>query len=278
MSGPAGRGDRRREAARVPGGCGAAGRGRDRRGLAFVDPEQAALVTTIELDGGAHGLAMVTGLDNPSCSRPQGRRTHRIRRHRGRRRRGRRRPTDKGQGWGSSRFQDPARGLTTARRARWSTSWIWHRADITAGPWTVTWSSRTATRSTPRRLPDGFVPSAWGADLTRTSRTKTARTPSCSTARGRRAAIHTGPQPPPGGSGGHRGHVDRGAAHLLTRTLSAPADCRAGRTVRHRRRDVLRPVADRMNDVYVRLFIVAAYTVFAAIWTGWWKGRAASGS
>ena len=30
-----------------------------------------------------------------------------------------------------------------------------------------------------------------------------------------------------------------------------------------------------MNDVYVGLFIVAAYTVFAAIWTGWWKGRAA---
>ena len=30
-----------------------------------------------------------------------------------------------------------------------------------------------------------------------------------------------------------------------------------------------------MNDVYVGLFIVAAYTVFAAVWTGWWKGRAA---
>ena len=30
-----------------------------------------------------------------------------------------------------------------------------------------------------------------------------------------------------------------------------------------------------MNDVYVGLFIIAAYTVFAAVWTGWWKGRAA---
>src|ERR1700752_821393 len=28
-----------------------------------------------------------------------------------------------------------------------------------------------------------------------------------------------------------------------------------------------------MNDVYVGLFIVAAYAVFAAIWTGWWGGR-----
>ena len=28
-----------------------------------------------------------------------------------------------------------------------------------------------------------------------------------------------------------------------------------------------------MNDVYVGLFIVAAYTVFAAVWTGWWKGQ-----
>ncbi len=30
-----------------------------------------------------------------------------------------------------------------------------------------------------------------------------------------------------------------------------------------------------MNDVYVGLFIMAAYTVFAAVWTGWWRGRAA---
>ena len=30
-----------------------------------------------------------------------------------------------------------------------------------------------------------------------------------------------------------------------------------------------------MNDVYVGLFIVAAYTVFAAVWTGWWRSLAA---
>jgi dolichyl-phosphate-mannose--protein O-mannosyl transferase len=30
-----------------------------------------------------------------------------------------------------------------------------------------------------------------------------------------------------------------------------------------------------MNDVYVGLFIMAAYTVFAVVWTGWWRGRAA---
>ena len=28
-----------------------------------------------------------------------------------------------------------------------------------------------------------------------------------------------------------------------------------------------------MNDVYVGLFIVAAYTLFAALWTGWWRAR-----
>ena len=33
-----------------------------------------------------------------------------------------------------------------------------------------------------------------------------------------------------------------------------------------------------MNDVYVGLFIIAAYTLFAAIWTGWWRGRGRSGS
>ena len=30
-----------------------------------------------------------------------------------------------------------------------------------------------------------------------------------------------------------------------------------------------------MNDVYVGFFIVAAYTLFAAIWTGWWRCSAA---
>ena len=30
-----------------------------------------------------------------------------------------------------------------------------------------------------------------------------------------------------------------------------------------------------MNDVYVGLFIVAAYTLFAALWTGWWRRRGA---
>jgi hypothetical protein len=30
-----------------------------------------------------------------------------------------------------------------------------------------------------------------------------------------------------------------------------------------------------MNDAYVGMFIVAAYTLFAAIWTGWWRGRLA---
>jgi C-terminal four TMM region of protein-O-mannosyltransferase/Dolichyl-phosphate-mannose-protein mannosyltransferase len=30
-----------------------------------------------------------------------------------------------------------------------------------------------------------------------------------------------------------------------------------------------------MNDAYVGAFILAAYTLFAAIWTGWWRGRAA---
>ena len=30
-----------------------------------------------------------------------------------------------------------------------------------------------------------------------------------------------------------------------------------------------------MNDIYVGTFIVAAYTVFAAVWTGWWRGRSA---
>ena len=70
-------GDRRREDAgsiprsrtgRCPASASAtcrASRSRTRDGVAFVDPDRASVVSTILLDGGAHGLAMVTGLDNP---------------------------------------------------------------------------------------------------------------------------------------------------------------------------------------------------------------------
>ena len=34
-------------------------------GVTFVDPARGAVVTTVPLDGGAHGLALVTGLDDP---------------------------------------------------------------------------------------------------------------------------------------------------------------------------------------------------------------------
>ncbi len=62
-------------------------------GVAFVDPDKASLVTTIVLKGGAHGLAEVSGLDNPKLyrdRRPAGRAE--VRRHRGRWRRGQERP------------------------------------------------------------------------------------------------------------------------------------------------------------------------------------------
>ena len=32
-----------------------------------------------------------------------------------------------------------------------------------------------------------------------------------------------------------------------------------------------------MNDIYVGFFIIAAYMLFAAVWTGWWRGRRRSG-
>ena len=93
-------------------------------GVAFIDPDADVGHSTIALDGGAHGLALVTGLDDPKLYATSGRPDEpELRRHRGRWRRGQGRPDRPG-----PRPRSPAtararaRGSPTTRPARWSTS------------------------------------------------------------------------------------------------------------------------------------------------------------
>ena len=140
------------------------------------------------------------------------------------------------------------------------------------------WSSRTATRSTPTPgCPTGSSRRRGAPTSTPTTRPRTASSSCCSTAPGRR---------PPSTPGSHAfawrfpgviaGALTAALLYLLTRILFRRR-LLAGLVGLFVIADGMFFVQSRigMNDIYVGLFIVAAYTVFAAIWTGWWKGRAA---
>ncbi|MEO8437590.1 MAG: phospholipid carrier-dependent glycosyltransferase, partial [Chloroflexota bacterium] len=127
------------------------------------------------------------------------------------------------------------------------------------------------------KLPSGFVPAAWAADFN----------PDYPSADRQQILVFDG--------AGHSAAIDAGSHAFAWRLPGVIAGALTAALlylltrILFRRRlvaalvglfvlvDGMFFVQSRigMNDVYVGLFIIAAYTVFAAIWTGWWKGRAA---
>ena len=127
------------------------------------------------------------------------------------------------------------------------------------------------------RLPDGFIPSAWASDFNPDYPPRIASRSWSSTGRAGMASIDAGSHAfawrlP----GVIAGALMAGLLYLLTRILFRRRLV-AGLVGVFVIADGMFFVQSRigMNDVYVGLFIIAAYTVFAAVWTGWWKGRAA---
>ena len=248
-------------------------------GVAFVDPEQATLVTTIKLAGGAHGLADVTGIDEDKLYATSGGadapKYDVIAIGGDAAKSG---PTDQGVGLGLQPLPGP--GTWVAYDAASQMVHILGLAPgaTSAGPWTVyVVEPHGNAVYADARLPDGFVPSAWGADFNPDYPSEDRQQLLVFDGAGASASIDAGSHAfawrlP----GVIAGALTAALLYLLTRIL-------------FRRRLVaglvgLFVIADGMffvqsrigmNDVYVGLFIVAAYTVFAAIWTGWWKGRAA---
>src|SRR4029079_11476548 len=146
----------------------------------------------------------------------------------------------------------------------------------TAGPWTVyVVEPHGNAVFADARLPDGFTASAWGSDFNpdypASDRQQIMVFDNAGTMASIDAGSHAFAWRLPGVIAGA---LTAALIYLLTRIL-------------FRRRLVaalvgLFVIADGMffvqsrigmNDVYVGLFIIAAYTVFAAVWTGWWKGR-----
>ena len=144
------------------------------------------------------------------------------------------------------------------------------------GPWTVyVVEPHGNAVFADARLPDGFVPGAWGADFNADYPSEDRQQLLLFAGDGASAAIDTGSHAfawrfP----GVIAGALTVGLLYLLARILFRRRLV-AGLVGLFVLFDGMFFVQSRigMNDVYVGLFIVAAYTVFAAIWTGWWRGR-----
>ncbi len=244
-------------------------------GVTFVDAASASIVDTVTLTGGAHGLGIVIGLDDPklyvtagTAAKPE---YHVIAIGGDPAAVG---PTDLGShpmpGLGSSVVFDRASQMIhILGRAQGASA---------SGPWTVYVIEPHANAVyADAKLPAGFVPATWVADLEPQYPTDDRQQILVMDVSGATASIPTGSHAfswrLPGVIAGTLMLV---CLYLLTRILFRRRLV-AGLVGLFVLIDGMMFVQSRigMNDVYVGLFIVAAYALFAAVYTGWWRGRAA---
>ena len=244
-------------------------------GVAFVDPQQARSISTIALDGGAHGLAFVTGLDSPKLyvtSGTSAKPSYDVIAVGGDA--AKNGPVDQGlhplPGPGTSVVYDAASQMVhILGLAPGATS---------NGPWTVyVIEPHGNAVFADARLPAGFTPAALAGDFNPEYPSQDRQQLLAFDAGGASAAIDAGSHDfswrlP----GVIAGALTAALLYLLTRILFRRRLV-AGLVGLFVLADGMFFVQSRigMNDVYVGLFIIAAYTVFAAVWTGWWRGRAA---
>ncbi|MGZ8502744.1 MAG: phospholipid carrier-dependent glycosyltransferase, partial [Candidatus Limnocylindrales bacterium] len=246
-------------------------------GVTFVDAERGAVSDTIGMAGGAHGLALVTGIDDTKLYVTAGDPSDPVYRvialagdsaKSG--------PADLGShplpGPGTQVVHDPSsQQVHILGRVPGATG-------SDADPWTVyVVEPHGNAVYADARLPAGFRPVAWAADVEPSYPSDDPQQLLVFDGSGATAEI---------GIGSHAfawrlPGVIAGALMAALLVLLA--------RILFRRRLVavlvgLFAVADGMlfvqsrigmNDAYVGLFIVAAYTLFAALWTGWLRGRLA---
>ena len=248
-------------------------------GVAFIDPERGTLITTIPLEGGAHGLGSVTGLDSPRLYATAGTAADPkydvIAVGGDAAKNG---PTDQGIGLGLQPLPGPGTWVVYDAASQMVHIFGLAPGATAGGPWTVyVVEPHGNAVFADARLPDGFVPTAWGADFNPDYPSDDRQQLLVFDGAGAQAAIDTGSHAfawrlP----GVIAGALTAALLFLLARILFRRRLVAAlvGLFVVF---DGMFFVQSRigMNDVYVGLFIIAAYTVFAAVWTGWWRGRAA---
>jgi len=246
-------------------------------GVAFVDPTTATVIDTIPEEGGAHGLALITEVGDPSIYATVG--TART-------------PKLDVIAVSGDRAKDGPTSTTRSSLPGAGTKVIYDRASQqvhvlglaqgapATGPWTV---YVVEPHGDPHgnavyadaKLPDGFTPASWVADLAPEYPADDRQQLLLFTASGASASIDVGSHAFawrfPGVIAGAFTAV---LLYLLTRILFKRRVV-AGLVGLLVLADGMFFVQSRiaMNDVYVGLFIIAAYTLFAAVWTGWWRSR-----
>ena len=250
-------------------------------GVAFIDPTNATVVNRVPLDGGAHGLALVTGIDDNKLWVTTGTAA---------------KPSYNVIVVGGTSANNPVSTGSNAMPGLGSqviydaASQMVHILGLAPGagpngPWTVyvvephgdAGSTTFGAVYADARLPDGFSPAAWSADFNPDYPSEDRQQSLVFNDTGTTASIDAGSHAfawrlP----GVIAGAITAVLLYLLTRILFRRRLI-AGLVGLFVLVDGMFFVQSRigMNDVYVGLFIVAAYVVFAALWTGWWRGRAA---
>jgi len=253
-------------------------------GITFIDPTTADVSSEIAMPGGAHGIAHVIGIDDPKLyvtaggpddpgyeivavggkSADNGPVTV-----------GGRRPLP---GVGSSVVYNDATQQIHVLGQAFEPDGAASGAGGDAGGWTVYVIEPHANAVyADARLPAGLEPAAWALDVESDYPAEDREQLLVFGADGRTASIGTGSHAFAWRMPGVIAGVLMAAClYLLARILFARRLVAVLVGV-FALLDGMFFVQSRigMNDVYVGLFIVAAYTVFAAVWTGWWRGRAA---
>ena len=246
-------------------------------GVAFVNPSTMQVSNTIELAGGAHGLALILGLDDPKLYVTNG-------------------PRDAPEytviAVGGDSAKDgpknlgshplPGPGTRVAYDDATQQVHVLGRVSNGTGsdadPWTVYVIEPHANAVyADAALPAGMSPAGWVMDVESQYVTDDRQELLVLGADGAIASVPVGSHAfawrlP----GVIAGALMAAFLYILARILFRRRLV-AGLVAVFTLLDGLLFVQSRigMNDVYVGLFIIAAYTLFAAVWTGWWRSRAA---
>ena len=244
-------------------------------GVTFVDPASAAVSATVALEGGAHGLAAVVGFEDPKLYVTTG--------------------TDEAPAYervaiGGDAAKDgpvslgrhplPAPGTRVAWDGATQMIHILGRTPPSAdvAGWTVYAIEPHANAVfADAALPATMEPAAWAVDVEADYPTEDRQQLLVFGGDGATASVELGSHAfawrLPGVIAGTLAAV---CLYALARILFRRRLV-AGLVAVLVALDGMLFVQSRigMNDVYVGLFILAAYAVFAALWTGWWRGRAA---
>ncbi len=248
-------------------------------GVTFIDPATTGVSSEIAMEGGAHGLAMVTGLDDPKLyvtSGPfedPGYETVVVGGDKAadgptRDKRGPLPAPGTRVAYDEATQQVHILGLVPGATGSATDDWTVYVVEPHGDPGSVFADAA---------LPDGMIPSAWVMDVEAAYVADDRQELLVFGDDGATASIALGSHAfawrlP----GVIAGALMAACLYLLTRILFRRRLV-AGLVAAFVALDGMLFVQSRigMNDVYVGLFIMAAYTVFAAVWTGWWRGRAA---